>query len=80
MGLVGFANFPGDRYAVADTEASQLVGGGCAFYGTFTCVYPSCNMATCICGVGMTSYACSLSNTCGGTNPNCGTLYCCCGG
>jgi len=38
LGLIGFANFPGDRDAVPDTEASRLVGGIClSIYDSYNC-------------------------------------------
>jgi hypothetical protein len=77
LGLVGFANFPGDRHAVADSEASQMVGGCSSSYTIVNCG-GTCGGA-CYCCSGQ-QYACSPGGICGGgsTPCTCGTLcfYC----
>jgi hypothetical protein len=67
LGLIGFANFPGDRHAVADTEASQLVGGA----------VPCTNSVLVSCG-GDCQGTCYSTNT-NGTVSACGTRVFCAG-
>jgi len=75
LGLVGFANFPSDRYAVADNEASQLIGGCASSYTVFT-TCGGCGGGG-YCGSG-SAYACSCGGTCGANGYGCTSVcfYC----
>ncbi len=82
LGLVAFANIPDDRVVlVADSEAAQIVAGGCsnAYGSTF------CN-GTCPTTVGCYSASTTKTLSCGSNTANacsstaCGSLTLSCGG
>lgn len=67
LGLVGFANVPGDRNAVADSQAAQLVGGACVRNFESVNCDTGC-VGTCL-GTGNgngNEYGCSKEDYCGG--------------
>ena len=70
----------GARIAVADSEASQLVGGACSTSLVTICIN-SCTGACYSPFTGGSSYACSNPYFCGGGgNLNCGVVCTACGG
>ena len=82
LGLIGFANFPSDRDAVPDAEASRLVGGQLCIkaYTSVNCTQPPCMAASMfqLFGGGLTG--CATTTYCGGGGNGCGLNYNACGG
>jgi hypothetical protein len=72
LGLVGFANFPSDRPAVADSEASQMVGGQCTYSYTVVDCQEAC-VGQCWCGRGM-EFACAMPHYCANGGNTCGLV------
>jgi hypothetical protein len=80
LGLVGFAKFPGDRHAVADSEVSQLVGGQCQSLTLNECTGDVCSGA-CGCAPADCYYGCYKPAPCGnGPAEDCNAVCYRCGG
>lgn len=77
LGLIGFANIPNNRYAVADNEAAQLLGGQCTFSYKLKPCEPCIGMDYQKGGI---DFYCSATRPCGGNLATCATAYLICGG